>query len=166
MAGRLTPVLHRKSLQLLPGPSRPKSAPSTASRVSADPGGEPRQIRPNSGSACAQNMLQSPKRCWDRTEQHSVVVSDVGSPSSRRFSQYTSESPFFAGTWTVELSSVYVNLTLFIRSESLICFSYKGYRTEGGSHQGDGAEGGSAEPFIAGIVGTNKVYSTVPDILS
>ncbi len=98
VAGRLTPVLHRKSLQLLPGPSRPKSAPSPASRVSADPGGELRQIRPNSGSACAQNLLQSPKRCWERTEQHSVAVSDVRSSSSRRFSQYTSGSSFLAGT--------------------------------------------------------------------
>jgi hypothetical protein len=97
VAGRLTPVLHRKSLQLLPGPSRPKSAPSPASRASADPGVEPRQIRPNSGSACAQNLLQSPKCCRKRTEHHSVVVSDIGSPSSRRFSQYTSGSPFFAG---------------------------------------------------------------------
>jgi hypothetical protein len=57
-----------------------------------------------------------------------------------------------------------LSFTSFIRSESLICFCFKGYRTEGGSQQGDGAEGGSAEPFIAGIVGT--VQYTLPDILS
>jgi hypothetical protein len=59
-----------------------------------------------------------------------------------------------------------MTFTSYIRSESLICFSFKGCRTEGGGQQqGDGAEGGSAEPFIAGIVGT-VVQCTLPDILS
>ena len=105
VAGRLTPVLHRKSLQLLPVTGRPKSAPCPASRFSDDVGGEPRPMRADSGAACTQNLLQSPRQLAERGEQSSGAQTDLGTTPvrllpSRRICQYTAGPPFLLGEST------------------------------------------------------------------